>query len=70
LRPGLTHEAAEDVHYALASTEVFMLLTRDQGWTVTTDEEWLANQLIFALLGRHDSAIADVRRTAPDTAPR
>ena len=36
--------------YAIASPEVFMLLTRDQGWTVTAYEEWLADQLIHALL--------------------
>ena len=52
LRPGLTHEAAGDIYYALASPEIFMLLTRDQGWTVTAYEEWVAGQLIHALLGR------------------
>jgi TetR/AcrR family transcriptional regulator, regulator of autoinduction and epiphytic fitness len=50
LRPGLSHQAAGDSYYAIASPEVFMLLTRDQGWTVTAYEEWLADQLIHALL--------------------
>jgi TetR/AcrR family transcriptional regulator, regulator of autoinduction and epiphytic fitness len=56
LRPGLTHQAAGDVYYAIASPEVFILLTRDQGWTVTAYEEWLAGQLIHALLGSADGA--------------
>jgi AcrR family transcriptional regulator len=52
LRSGLTHDAAGDIYYAIASPEVFMLLTRDQGWTMTAYEEWLADQLNYALLGR------------------
>jgi AcrR family transcriptional regulator len=52
LSPGLTHQEAGDIYYAVASPEVFMLLTRDQGWTVTAYEEWLADQLVHALLGR------------------
>ena len=52
LRPGLTHEAAGDIYYAIASPEVFMLLTHDQGWSGTAYEEWLADQLIYALVGR------------------
>jgi AcrR family transcriptional regulator len=51
LRQGLTHEKAGDVYYALASPEVFMLLTGDQGWTVTAYEDWLTGQLIYALIG-------------------
>jgi AcrR family transcriptional regulator len=71
LRPGLTHEAAGDIYYALASPEVFLLLTRDQGWTMAAYEEWLADQLIYALLGRDGNASADPRRAAADdTAPR
>ena len=58
LRPGLTHEAARDIYYAIASPEVFMLLTHDQGWSGTAYEEWLADQLIYALVGRGDGAIA------------
>jgi len=58
LRPGLTHEAAGDIYYAIASPEVFMLLTHDQGWSGTAYEEWLADQLIYALVGRGDGAIA------------
>jgi AcrR family transcriptional regulator len=59
LRPGLSHQAAGDVYYAIASPEVFMLLTRDQGWSGTAYAEWLADQLIHALLGRRDSAIPE-----------
>jgi AcrR family transcriptional regulator len=71
LRPGLTHEAAGDIYYALASPEVFLLLTRDQGWTMAAYEEWLADQLIYALLGRDGNASAEPRRAAADdTAPR
>jgi AcrR family transcriptional regulator len=51
LRPGLTHEAAGDIYYAIASPEVFVLLTRDQGWSGEAYEEWLTDQLVHALLG-------------------
>jgi AcrR family transcriptional regulator len=54
LRSGLSHAAAGDVYYAIASPEVFMLLTRDQGWSGTAYAGWLADQLIYALLGRRN----------------
>jgi AcrR family transcriptional regulator len=41
---------AADTLYALASPDVYLLLTRDRGWTGTRYEKWLAATLVSALL--------------------
>jgi hypothetical protein len=68
LRPGLTLDVAGGIYYAIASPELFLLLTRDQGWTVTGYEEWLADPLVYALLGRSpaDPASADPASAGPE----
>jgi len=41
---------ATDIVWTLASPEVFLLLTRDRGWSKEKYTEWLADSLIRALL--------------------
>jgi AcrR family transcriptional regulator len=41
---------AADILYALASPEVYLLLTEDRGWTAADYEEWLYHALADALL--------------------
>lgn len=41
LRPGLTVDTAADVIWATASSEVFLLLTSDRGWSLEQYEQWL-----------------------------
>lgn len=42
--------AAADTLYALASPEVYLLLTRDRGWTGAKYEKWLASTLVNTLI--------------------
>ena len=41
---------AADILYALASPDVFLLLTEDRGWTAADYEQWLYHALTDALL--------------------
>jgi len=41
LRPGLSVEAAADILYALAGTDVYRALTQERGWTPEQYESWL-----------------------------
>ncbi len=50
LGPGVTAEAAADHIYALAAPDVYLLLTRDRGWTPEAYEAWLSQMLAHALL--------------------
>lgn len=43
LRRGLTLERAADTVWALNGPEMFLLLTRDRGWTPAQYERWLAD---------------------------
>jgi AcrR family transcriptional regulator len=43
LRPGLTVPAAADTIWAIASAELFILLTVERGWDLDTYERWLAD---------------------------
>jgi AcrR family transcriptional regulator len=49
-RDGISFEYARDTVWTLTSGEVFLLLTRDRGWSKENYAEWLANMLIRALL--------------------
>jgi AcrR family transcriptional regulator len=44
-------QAAADTLYAIASPELYLLLTEDRGWTDGRYERWLATTLTAALLG-------------------
>lgn len=52
LRPGLRERDAADIIHALASPEVYGLLTSDRGWTVERYEAWLRDILVEQLLPR------------------
>ena len=43
-------KSATDTVWTLTSPEVFLLLTRERGWSAENYSEWLANKLIRALL--------------------
>jgi len=43
-------QAAADTIYALASPEVYTLLVRDRGWSADDYQQWLATNLITALV--------------------
>jgi AcrR family transcriptional regulator len=45
-----SHESAADILYALASPDVYLLLTGDRRWTAADYEEWLYHALSDALL--------------------
>ena len=49
-RENMDEEYAIDSVWTLASPEVFLLLTRDLGWTKDKYEQWLAETLIKVLL--------------------
>ncbi len=51
LRAGLDVEMARDIVWALTSPELFLLTTRERGWSKETYVDWLADTLIHALLG-------------------
>lgn len=50
LRPGLTQEDAADVIWATASSEVFILLTDERGWTLDRYQDWLSDSWCRLLL--------------------
>ncbi len=50
LRDGLDVERAADIVWTLNSTDVFVLLTVDRGWTVDEYERWLADTWTRLLL--------------------
>lgn len=45
-------ERAADTLFALASPDVYLLLTEDRGWSPSEYEEWLAGQLVAGLLAQ------------------
>ncbi|HET6821394.1 MAG TPA: TetR/AcrR family transcriptional regulator [Anaerolineales bacterium] len=49
-RENMDEARARDTVWTLTSGEVFLLLTRDRGWTKEQYAEWLADMLIRALL--------------------
>jgi AcrR family transcriptional regulator len=51
LRPGLTVDEAADVVWMLNSSDVYLLMTRDRGWSPQRFEAWLADTWCRLLLG-------------------
>ena len=49
-RDEISFEYARDIVWTLTSGEVFLLLTRERGWSKEQYAEWLADMLIRALL--------------------
>jgi AcrR family transcriptional regulator len=54
LRPGLSISDAADVVWAMNSSEMFVLLTVDRGWSAQRYERWLADSWQRLLLDRLD----------------
>lgn len=50
LKPELTLERATDILWALASPEMYRLLTRERGWTAQQFEDWLTESVTTLLL--------------------
>lgn len=50
LRPDLTSRRAADIIGALANEQTYLALVRDRRWPTQDYEDWLADQLIAALL--------------------
>jgi len=50
LRPGLSLNAAADVVWATASSELFVLLTDERGWTLDRYQHWLTDTWCRLLL--------------------
>jgi AcrR family transcriptional regulator len=50
LRPGLSIEQAADIVWAMNSSELFVLLTIERGWSLTRYERWLADSWCRLLL--------------------
>jgi AcrR family transcriptional regulator len=49
-RPGLSSRRAADVIWALANERTYLALVRDRRWSPQEYEDWLADQLLAALL--------------------
>jgi hypothetical protein len=64
LRPGLSVEEAGQRYCALASPELFYLLTVELGWTADQYRRWLSELLIAQLLGPADQHRPDSRISA------
>ena len=50
LRPDLSSRRAADIIWALANEQTYLALVRDRRWSTQDYEDWLADQLIAALL--------------------
>ncbi len=50
LKPGLSLESATDTLWALASPEMYRLLTHERGWTAQQFEDWLTETTTTLLL--------------------
>ncbi len=64
LRPGLSAPQATDITVGLLSPDLFLVLTRECGWTTAHWETWVADQLAYGLLQG-----AATPSTAPDGRP-
>jgi AcrR family transcriptional regulator len=51
LRPGLSHKTARDVFWMLTGGDVYRMLVRERGWSPQEYEDWLADTLMYCLLG-------------------
>lgn len=65
LRDGLDRATAIDIALALQSPEVYLLLTRDRGWSAQQWEEYTGATLIHQLLGMDDPGRAAAAPTRP-----
>ncbi|MBA3268516.1 MAG: hypothetical protein H0T70_09715 [Acidimicrobiia bacterium] len=63
LRAGLSVDEAADVIWATNSSELYVLLTAERGWTPARYERWLADTWCRLLLP--DSVAAARRRSEP-----
>jgi AcrR family transcriptional regulator len=52
LRPSLTETAARDILWTLTGRETYRMLVVERGWSSQAYEDWLAEMLSAALLGR------------------
>jgi AcrR family transcriptional regulator len=50
IRPGLSSRRAADIIWTLANERTYLALVRDRRWSSRDYEDWLADQLIAALL--------------------
>ncbi|MFI9592820.1 TetR/AcrR family transcriptional regulator [Nonomuraea sp. NPDC052265] len=50
LRPGVTGDQATDITVGLLSPDLFLVMTRECGWTTAQWADWSADQLSHALL--------------------
>ena len=50
IRPDLSSRRAADIIWALANEQTYLALVRDRRWSTQDYEDWLADQLIAALL--------------------
>ena len=50
IRPDLTSRRAADIIWALANERTYLALVRDRRWSTQDYEDWIADQLIAALL--------------------
>jgi hypothetical protein len=50
IRPDLSSRRAADIIWALANERTYLALVRDRRWSTQDYENWLADQLIAALL--------------------
>jgi TetR/AcrR family transcriptional regulator, regulator of autoinduction and epiphytic fitness len=50
IRPDLSSRRAADIIWALANERTYLALVRERGWSTQDYEDWLADQLIAALL--------------------
>ena len=50
IRPDLSSRRAADIISALANEQTYLALVRDRRWSTQDYEDWLADQLIAALL--------------------
>jgi hypothetical protein len=50
IRPDLSSRRAADIIWALANEQTYLALVRDRRWPTQDYEDWLADQLIAALL--------------------
>ena len=50
IRPDLSSRRAADIIWALANERTYLALVRDRRWSTQDYEDWLADQLIAALL--------------------
>jgi AcrR family transcriptional regulator len=51
LRSGLAYKTARDIFWMLTGRDIYRMLVRERGWSSQKYEDWLADTLVFSLLG-------------------